>query len=337
MSRGQMAAALRERLSSPLARALLALAFMILLGVIWNRDGAFFQWSTHRGMLREISVHGILACGMTLVIITAGVDLSVGSVLSLSAVSFALLTMPYGQSALAAIPAVLFIGLLAGAVSGAFVAYFRIQPFIVTLAMMVFARGLSKLVSGGKKVTSYVPGAGAPGASYPEVFNYLDARILGGNVSVVTLIFLACVAMTWVLLTKLRLGRYLYAVGGNREAARLSGVPIERVLIAAYALSGFFAAVGGICQAAQETHGDPETGVGYELEAIAMVVIGGTSLMGGRGNVALTLIGALTIGYLQKILSINAYSTETRLMMTGAIILCAVLLQRGRGQSKESV
>jgi ribose transport system permease protein len=336
MSRGQWAAALRERLSTPPARALLALAFMILVGVIWNRDGAFFQWSTHRGMLREISVHGILACGMTLVIITAGIDLSVGSVLSLSAVSFALLTMPYGQSALTAIPAVLSIGLLAGAASGALVAYFRMQPFIVTLAMMVFARGLSKLIAGGKKVTSYVPGAG-PGASYPEVFDHIDARILGGNVSVVTLIFLACVAITWVLLTKLRLGRYLYAVGGNREAARLSGVPIERVLIAAYALSGFFAAVGGVCQAAQETHGDPETGAGYELDAIAMVVLGGTSLMGGRGNVALTLIGALTIGYLQKILSINAYSTETRLMLTGVIILCAVLLQRGRGQRKESV
>jgi ribose transport system permease protein len=100
------------------------------------------------------------------------------------------------------------------------------------------------------------------------------------------------------------------------------------VLVAAYALSGLFAAIAGVCQAAQETHGDPETGLGYELDAIAMVVIGGTSLAGGRGSVVLTLVGALTIGYLQKILSINAFSTETRLMLTGAIIVGAVLFQR---------
>jgi ribose/xylose/arabinose/galactoside ABC-type transport system permease subunit len=145
---------------------------------------------------------------------------------------------------------------------------------------------------------------------------------------VVTLIFLGCAAITWIVLERLRIGRHLYAVGGNAEAARLSGVPVRRVLVIAYALSGLFAALAGVCQAAQETHGDPETGMGYELSAIAMVVIGGTSLGGGRGSVSLTLIGCLTIGYLQKILSINAYTTETRLMLTGAIILCAVLLQR---------
>lgn len=329
----RLASRLTSRLTSPHARALFALLFMLVAGAIFNGDGAFFQWSTHRGMLREISVHGILACGMTLVIITAGIDLSVGSVLSLAAVSFALLTMPLGQSALIAVPAVLLLGLLAGFVSGALIASFRIQPFIVTLAMMVFARGMTKLLAGGKKVTSYTGGATVP---YPEVFDLLDARILGGNISVVTVIFLACVGLTWVLLTQLRIGRYLYAVGGNQEAARLSGVPVRRVLIAAYALSGLFAAIAGICQAAQETHGDPETGAGYELSAIAMVVLGGTRLAGGSGSVLLTLIGALTIGYLQKILSINAYSTEARLMLTGVIIICAVLLQRGRGQGKEA-
>jgi ribose transport system permease protein len=120
----------------------------------------------------------------------------------------------------------------------------------------------------------------------------------------------------------------LYATGGNAEAARLSGVPVSRVLVLAYALSGLFAAVAGICQAAQEQQGDPETGAGYELQAIAMVVIGGTDLAGGRGGIALTLVGVLTIGYLQKILSINAVGEASRLMLTGAIIVCAVLLQR---------
>jgi ribose transport system permease protein len=199
---------------------------------------------------------------------------------------------------------------------------------------MVFARGLAKTIAGGKKVTNAV--LGADGATHlvprPAIFDALDASVLGDNVAIVTLVFFACVALTYVVLEHLRLGRYLYAIGGNAEAARLSGVPVRGSLVAAYALSGLFAAVAGICQAAQETHGDPEAGAGFELDAIAMVVIGGTSLAGGRGGVGLTLLGALTVGTLQKVLSINAFSTETRLMLTGAIIVGAVLFQR-RGRS----
>jgi ribose/xylose/arabinose/galactoside ABC-type transport system permease subunit len=143
-------------------------------------------------------------------------------------------------------------------------------------------------------------------------------------------VFLACVLATWIVLARLRLGRHIYAVGGNEEAARLSGVPVARTLVTTYALSGLFAAVAGLCQAAQETHGDPETGVGYELDAIAMVVIGGTTLAGGKGSAVLTLIGVLTIGYLQKILSLNAAPEATRLTLTGAIIVIAVVFQRAR-------
>lgn len=311
---------------SPHARALLALAAMIALGCVFHQDGAFFRWTTHRDMLREIAVDGILACGMTLVILSGGIDLAVTSVLALSAVVFALLTIPLGWGAAAAIVAVLALGAAAGTASGALVARLEIQPFIVTLAMMVFARGLAKRLAGGKKVTAYTAGSGG----LPAIFDVIDARVLGGNVAVVTLVFLACVALTWLVLRRARVGRWIYAVGGNAEAARFTGVPVGRVLTVAYALSGLFAAVAGICQAAQETHGDPETAMGYELDAIAMVVIGGTSLSGGRGGVDLTLIGVLTIGYLRKILSINAFSTETRLMLTGAIIVGAALFQRGR-------
>jgi ribose transport system permease protein len=311
--------------TGPHARALLALAVMLAAGSIFNANGAFFAWSTHRDMLREIAVYGVLSCGMTLVIVSGGIDLSVSSVLALSAVSFALLTIPHGFGAFGAILAVLGVGLAAGASSGALIARFRLQPFLVTLAMMVFARGLAKQLSGGKKVTAFAAGV----AGTPRIFDLLDTRVLGGQVAIVTLVFLACVAATGLVLGRMRLGRWLYAVGGNAEAARLSGVPVERVTVLAYALSGLFAAIAGICQAAQETHGDPETGMGYELDAIAMVVIGGTSLRGGRGGVGLTLIGVLTIGYLRKILSINAFSTETRLMLTGAIIVGAALFQAG--------
>ncbi len=323
---------LRQWWSTPVARALLALLLMIAIGFVFSADGAFFRWSVHRDMLRQVSVFGILACGMTVVIISAGIDLSVSSLLALAAVTFAWLTMPHGWPALAAIPVVLAVGAVLGSISGVLVARMRIQPFIVTLAMMVFGRGLAKVISGGRKITNYVTDADGSSqvVDLPEIFGIIDSRVLWGNLSIVTIIFLACVLITWIVLSRLRLGRHIYAVGGNMEAARLSGVPVRLTLITAYALSGFFAAVAGICQAAQETHGDPETGMAYELDAIAMVVIGGTSLAGGKGSVILTLIGVLTIGYLQKILSLNAAPEATRLMLTGAIIICAVLFQRER-------
>jgi ribose transport system permease protein len=329
---GAATSVVRRLWRTPEARALLALLLMLAIGAVFNADGAFFRWSVHRDMLRQVSVYGILACGMTIVIISAGIDLSVSSLLALSAVGFAWITLPAGQAAVFAILVVLAAGTALGSLSGFLVARMRIQPFIVTLAMMVFARGLAKVVSGGRKITNYVtaPDGSSRVVDLPRAFEVIDSRILGGNLSIVTVVFLACVVVTWIVLARLRLGRHVYAVGGNEEAARLSGVPVRRTLVAAYALSGFFAAVAGICQAAQETQGDPETGMGYELDAIAMVVIGGTSLAGGKGSVTLTLIGVLTIGYLQKILSLNAAPEATRLMLTGAIIVCAVLFQRGK-------
>ena len=321
----------RERRA--VVRTLAPLLIVLALGCVFHGHGAFFDWQTHRAMLREISVHGILACGMTVVIVTAGIDLSVGSVLALSALSFATFLLPWSWPGWVAVLAVLALGGAAGAISGVLVAFSRIQAFVVTLAMMVFARGLAKLWSGGQKVSTYYQRADGTFVSLPEpaLFDLIDARVLGDNLSVVTLVFFACALSTRLVLRRLYLGRYLYAVGGNLEAARLSGVPVKGTLVFAYALSGLFAAVAGVCQAAQETHGDPETGLGYELDAIAMVVLGGTSLAGGRGGVGLTLVGALTLGYLQKILSINAYSTEARLMLTGAILIAAVLFQRRFG------
>jgi ribose transport system permease protein len=326
--------ALSRALALPSVRALVPLVLVLLIGCAFNQNGAFFEWSTHRATLREISVLGILACGMTVVILTGGIDLAVGSLLALSAVTLAKLTMHAGVGGPLAVAAVLSIGALAGSLSGVLVARYRVQAFIVTLAMMVFARGMAKWVAGGQKVTAWF--SGATSTELPAIFGAIDRKVLGDNVSVVTLVFLACALSAWLLLERLRIGRYLYAVGGNFEAARLAGVPVAGTLVFAYALCGLYSAVAGICQAAQETHGDPETGAGYELDAIAMVVLGGTSLMGGRGGIGLTLIGALTLGYLQKILSLNAFSTEARLMLTGAILVGAVLFQRRLRQRHET-
>ncbi len=316
---------------SSLARAVASLALVLLIGAIFNADHAFFRWGTHRDALRQVSVYGILSCGMTLVIISGGIDLSVGSLLGLCAVLFSIFSIHWGWSPVAAIGATLIGGLLCGAVSGGLIARFAMQPFIATLAMMVFARGLAKLVSGGEKISTAVQ---LPDGTYnyvgvPKIFDAVGARVLGGEVAVVTLILLACVVVCWILLAKMRAGRHLYAIGGSEEAARYAGIPVERSKMLAYGLSGLFCAVAGICQAAQEQQGDPEAGATYELTAIAMVVIGGTTLRGGQGSILLTVLGILIIGYLEKILSINAVGEETRLMLEGLIIVVAVLFQKG--------
>lgn len=316
----------------PAARALVAFLLVLLIGVVFNADGAFFKLGTHRDTLRQTSVYGILACGMTLVIISGGIDLAVGSVMALVAVCCSLMAIHWGWSPWLVVPVSMVVGGACGLVSGGVIARLNVQPFIATLAMMVFARGLAKQVSGGKKVSTAIELADG---SYeyvdlPTLFTTIDRRVLGDNIPVVTLVFAACVLVAFLAMAWHVWGRQLYAIGGNEEAARLSGVPVGRSKIAAYVACGVFAAVAGICQAAQDTQGDPEAGVGYELIAIAMVVIGGTSLMGGRGGMGLTLLGVLTIGYLDKILSINAVPEAARLMLTGIIIVVAVVAQRQR-------
>ncbi|MBI2438160.1 MAG: ABC transporter permease [Lentisphaerae bacterium] len=216
-SDGGSSLAFSRWLRHPGVRALAALLLVLSLGLIFNAEGAFFKWATHRDMLRHVAVFGILACGMTLVIISAGIDLAVGSILGLSAVSFALFSLRWGFSPWLAVPATLLVGGLCGAASGGLIARFRLQPFIVTLAMMVFARGLAKWVSGGQKISTAIEladGTYRYGMA-PPFLELLNAKVLQDNVAVVTLIFLACVICCWLLLAKLRWGRYLYAIGGG--------------------------------------------------------------------------------------------------------------------------
>lgn len=320
----------RAWLRSPVFRALVALLFVFCLGLLFNAEGSFFKWDTHRDMLRHISVFGILACGMTLVIITAGIDLSVGSLCGLTAVLFALFSIRMGWPPATTIFICLLAGAACGMLSGGLIATFKIQPFIATLAMMVFARGLAKWASGGQKVSTAVLESDGTYkyVDVPPIFNFINSKLLNENIAVVSLIFFACIAICWIILSKLRWGRHIYAIGGNEEAARLSGIPVLATKLLAYGMSGFFCAIAGMCQAAQELQGDPEAGMTYELTAIAIVVIGGTNLMGGRGGIGLTFIGAMTIGYLEKILSINAVGEASRLMLTGVIIVGAVLFQK---------
>lgn len=315
--------------------AAISLVVVVILGVTFNGEGAFFQWETHRDMLRQMSVYGILACGATIVIVSGGIDLAVGSILALCAVVFSILTIGMGWPGTAAIAVTALAGVACGALSGGLIARFTMQPFVATLAMMVFARGVAKLLSGGQKISTAVQEADGTFryVDVPQVFEALNAKTLGDNLAVVTIVMIVCLVACWALLSHTSLGRQLYAIGGNEEAARLSGIRVRPVKVLAYSLSGLLCAAAGMCQAAQEQQGDPETGATYELTAIAMVVMGGTSLRGGEGSIGRTALGILTIGYLEKVLSINAVGEETRLMLTGLVIVIAVLAQHSRAKT----
>jgi ribose transport system permease protein len=315
--------------SSSAAKALIALLLILILGIIYNANGAFFKLGTHRDTFRQLSIYGILACGMTLVIISGGIDLSVGSVTGLIAVLFSIFTIHWDWSAPLAVVACALIGFLSGFIAGTLISRTKLQPFVATLALEIFLRGLARYITDGKKISTYVEdGAGnVIIKELPKIFSQIDQKIFNGNLNVVSIIFFVVFIVTWILLSRHKWGRDIYAIGGNEEAARLSGVPVARSKTLVYAYTGLLSAIAGICFAAQSTQGDPQAAVGYETTAIAMSVIGGTSMAGGRGNMWLTFIGILTISYLQKILSINAVPEALREMTTGAIIVVAVLAQ----------
>ena len=325
-------------LNQPWVRAFIALAIVLVIGLNFNANGSFLRWNTHRDMLRQTAVYGMLATGMTLVIITGGIDLGVGSIIAMVAVTYSLLLMAWGNEhwynqPAAVIPICLLIGLATGLWNGFLIGRLKFQPFIATLAMMTFGRGFAKYIPNGRKVmnvTLHDDGTFTYNPTFPEITEWLNSRIWNNNLAIVTIIMVCCMILAWIVLNKLTWGRYIFAIGGNEEAARLSGVPVLATKMLTYGLCGLFCAVAGMCQSAQEYQGDPEAGIGYELTAIGMVVIGGTSLAGGRGAMGLTLIGVLTMGYLSKILSLNAVVEASRLMLTAVIIIFAVLFQSTR-------
>ena len=223
---------------------------------------------------------------------------------------------------LAVVPTV---GLVLGALNGFIIAKGRLQPFIVTLAMMVGILGMARLVTGQDQ--SVVPVYAGTNAT--EDIELLRA-LLWGVLPIPGLFFLAACAIFAVLLGTTTFGRYVYAIGGNEQATRLSGVAVDRVKIAVYGLSGMLASLAGVLYTAQYLQGKPDAGEGIELDAIAAVVIGGTSLMGGKGSMGGTLVGVLIFGFLSNILQLNNIDSNTQLVLKGLIILAAVLLQEGQ-------
>ena len=317
-------------------RGIAALAAVLLLGVIFSPQSEttgelmFLTRRLHNDTLFENAEYGILAVGMTLVILTGGIDLSVGSVLGFAATLSSLLMVAYGWSPVPAILVTVLAGALAGSINGFLISRFRIQPFVATLAMMVAARGAAKWISGGIKVQ---PGARenyALQGNPPQFYTWMTSKVGGIGFEPATLLFIIGIIVMLLVVRYTGFGRRLYAIGGNEEAARLSGIRVASVKVAAYMLCGIMAALAGVSNAARLQLGDPEAGFTYELDAIAAVVIGGTSLMGGHGGMFFTLVGTLIIGYINKILSINAVAEHFRLLAKGGIIVAAVLIQQRR-------
>ena len=378
------------------------LAVLYLVGIFSspiNHKGVniFLSPGNQSDVLRQVSNNGIIAVGMTLVILTGGIDLSVGSMMALGSVVCAMLLTEQGwtNASMLAIPVLAFIifflcaflvplvainaarssskpvekaspairwsgiilgallaawsvwwtvgqlgpkfgvlgvliavpavGLAFGALNGLFITKGKMQPFIVTLAMMVAILGIARLLGG----TNMAVHAVYTGTNATEDFDILRA-LLFQIIPVPGIFFIFAVLVFGFVLKVSTFGRYIYAIGGNEQAARLAGIQVDQLKIAVYAISGMLASTAGVLYTAQYRQGKPDAGAGAELDAIAAVVIGGTNLMGGRGSMIGTLVGVLIFGFLGNILQLRNIDSNTQLVLKGGIILAAVLLQEGQ-------
>jgi len=294
--------------------------------------GHFLTPGNLTNVLRQITYNAILAVGQTFVIITAGIDLSVGSLIELTGVVMATFAnaMPFGGFFL--IVATLIVGLAVGCAAGIVnaipVVRLNLPPFITTLAMMLMARGLAFKLSHGQPVPLKSDAFNNIGTGY--LMSGLLGHIGLPGIPIAVLWMLAIVVVFGIVLARTRFGRYVYAIGGNEEAARLAGinVPLTKTLV--YVISGGCAAVAGMLLMARFSSGSPQTGIGSELQSIAAVVVGGTSLMGGRGVIVGTFFGALLIGVLNNVMDLINIESYTQEIVLGAVIVLAVVLDELR-------
>lgn len=289
----------------------------------------FFSWGTFVNISRQVSINAILAAGMTFVILTGGIDLSVGAVLAFAGtiMSGVIIQLVPGDLSptiilLLAWTAALCIGFACGAFSGFFVARFGLPAIIVSLAVMEAVRGIALTYTGGYPMP------------VPRAFTYLGRGIFLG-IPIPTWIMLGVFVVSYLLLTQFKLGRYIYAVGGNEDAAILSGIRTKLIHFFVYSYCGCTSAIAGIIAASRVSSGQPSAGQGFELDAIAAVVLGGTSIMGGRGSIIGTLIGAFILGVLNTGLNTLGIEPYPQKIIKGGIILGAVLISVFQKQKKQ--
>lgn len=300
-----------------------ALAVMcIFLAVFPATSSSFLTPKNLFNILRQISTNMLLACGMTMVIILGGIDLSVGSIIALSGVLSAGCVARYGLPIPVALLVGVLVGLLIGCINGGIIALTTIPPFIVTLATMNVARGLAKVYTGGSPVRVVT-----------KEWQFLGAGYIG-PVPVPVIIMIVVVIITAFIMNRTKMGRHIYAVGGNAQAAVFSGIKVSKVKFFVHAFSGVMAGLAGIILASRMYSGQPTAGEGAEMDAIAAVVVGGTSMAGGSGKIGGTVIGALIIGILNNglnLLNVNSFWQD---VVKGIVILLAVLIDYFRTKKK---
>ncbi|WP_309118132.1 ABC transporter permease [Paenibacillus sp.] len=294
------------------------LILILLLAVITLSliSDAFLTVTNLMNVLRQVSINGILAVGMTLVILAAGIDLSIGSLMAVSAVIAASIVAQSPDALLLALLAGMVASGVFGGASGMLSAKLNVAPFVATLAMMTVARGIALLYTNGRPIVIDSP-----------AFKFLGQGYIG-PVPVPVVIFIAVASIVSVVLYRTKFGRYIFAVGGNENAARVSGIRVDRVKIAVFAINGLLAGLAGILLASRISSGQPNSGMGYELDAIAAVVIGGTSLFGGRGSMMGTIVGVLIIGVINNGLNLLDVSSYWQQIIKGLIIAGAVIIDQ---------
>ena len=286
---------------------------LLVVGTILKPD-TFLTTDNFRAMLTQASVGGVLAIGMTFVIATAGIDLSVGSIVAAAGVVGGLWV---DDNVWLFFVGALGFGLLLGAVNATAIAYGKVVPFIATVAMLAIARGLALQLSDKAPISLL---------DYDQVRWFGTGEILGQPVSIV--IFLGLTVLGWLVLNRTAYGRHVVAVGGNREAARIAGVPVRRTVFSVYCLSGLLAGVAAILLCGRLASAAPTAGALYELDAIGATVIGGTSLAGGRATMTGTFMGVIVFAIIFNLLTQLNLATEWQQIVKGVIILAAVLIQR---------
>ena len=292
----------------------LHIVFGIICLIISLITPQFLTLSNLTIIVTQVSINALLAFGVTFVIITGGIDLSLGSIVAVTGVTSAMLAHPDSYPVLIPIVMGLLAGLLMGAFNGFIITKSKIAPFIVTLGTMTIGRGLALILSDGRPVSNL-----------SDSFNYLGSGTVFG-IPFLILIFILVFALCSIILSKTILGRYIYAIGGNEQAARASGINIDRVKLSVYSISGLLAGLAGILLASRITTGQPNAGAGFELDAIAAVVIGGTSTAGGRGTMTGTLIGVLLIGVINNGLDLLNVTSYYQQVVMGIIIIGAVIV-----------
>ena len=313
-------------LSSAARQKLLAFASLIGLMVFFSfASPAFMQTENMVGILQATAVNGVLAIACTFVIITSGIDLSVGTVMTFCSVMMGVFLTYWGLPLWAGVFAAIFFGALCGALSGTMIAKMKLPPFIATLGMMLVTKGLALVISGTKPIYFDVEGLSAISLDslIGEVFPALPSP------NGVLIMFLVALAGTFIL-NKTILGTYTFALGSNEEAVRLSGVNTSRWKIIIYTFAGAICGIAGLLMASRLNSAQPALGQGYEMDAIAAVVIGGTSLSGGSGTILGTIIGAFMISVLTNGLRIMSVAQEWQIILTGLIIILAVFADNMR-------